>query len=158
MCLRIPLRISALCLCSLAVKIRTLGLSSLQVRLSSPPRIFLSELQPRTPAADTRNSRRQLVGAYAVSIQGRFAFTVGQANVVSALAQPVAPSDSFWLPSLDPMLSTFAVHPCIFSCLNLSGSTLVAPFRGRGILRLCQLPSLRLRTRTLICSKRLVRC
>jgi hypothetical protein len=42
---------------------------------------------------------------------------------------------------------------------NLSGSMLFAPFRGRGILRLCLLPSLRLRTRaqTPICSKRFVR-
>jgi hypothetical protein len=30
------------------------------------------------------------------------------------------------------MLSTFAVYPCIFSCSNSSGSTLFAPFRGRG--------------------------
>jgi hypothetical protein len=57
------------------------------------------------------------------------------------------------------MLSTFAVHPCVLNCPNSSGSTLFAPFRGRGILRLYQLPPLRLRTRTLtpICSKRFVR-
>jgi hypothetical protein len=47
------------------------------------------------------------------------------------------------------MVSTFAVRPCIFSYPNSSGSTLLAPFQGRRVLRLCQLPSLRLRTRTL---------
>jgi hypothetical protein len=68
----------------------------------------------------------------------------------------MTPSNSFSLPNLAPMLSTFVAHLCIFSCLNSSGSTVFAPFRGRGILRLCLLPSLRSRTRTLtpICSKR----
>jgi hypothetical protein len=33
-------------------------------------------------------------------------------------------------------------------CLSSSGSTLFAPFRGRGVLRLCLLSSLRLRTRS----------
>jgi hypothetical protein len=57
------------------------------------------------------------------------------------------------------MLSTFVVHPYIFSYPNSRGSTLFASFQGSGILRLCQLLSLRLRTRTLtsICSKRFVR-
>jgi hypothetical protein len=41
----------------------------------------LSELQPRTPAAIIRNSRRQLVGAHVVSIQGRSVLTVEQAHL-----------------------------------------------------------------------------
>jgi hypothetical protein len=54
------------------------------------------------------------------------------------------------------------VHPCIFICINSSGSTLFVPFRGRGFPLLCLLPSLSLRTRTTrtltpICSKQFVR-
>jgi hypothetical protein len=47
----------------------------------------------------------------------------------------------------------------IISFLNSSRSTLFVPFRERGIMRLCLLPSLRLRTRTLtpVCSKRFVK-
>jgi hypothetical protein len=37
---------------------------------------------------------------------------------LSTLVQPVTPSNSFSLPSFDLMLSTFAVHSCIFSCPN----------------------------------------
>ncbi len=44
-------------------------------------RAYLSELQPRTPAAGIRNGRRQLVGAYVVSIQGRSVFTIEYANL-----------------------------------------------------------------------------
>jgi hypothetical protein len=49
-------------------------------------RAYLSELQPRTPAAGIRNGRRQLVGAYVVSIQGRSVFTVEQANLTLTAA------------------------------------------------------------------------
>ena len=100
-------------------------------------RAYLSELQPRIPAAGIRNGRRQLVGAYVVSIQGRSLFTVEQANLAlpAALDATAAgnPIESFSLPSLDLMLilSLFAVHLCIFSCPNSSGSTLFVSFRGR---------------------------
>jgi hypothetical protein len=64
-------------------------------------RAYLSEVQPRTPATGIRNGRRQLVGAYVVSIQGRSIFTVEQANLaltaVSTLVQLVIPSNSFSL-------------------------------------------------------------
>jgi hypothetical protein len=43
-------------------------------------RAYLSELQPRTPAAGIRNGRRQFVDAYE-SIQSRSVFTVEQANL-----------------------------------------------------------------------------
>jgi hypothetical protein len=49
-------------------------------------RAYLSELQPRTPAAGIRNDRRQLVGAYDMSIQGRSVFTAEQANPALAAA------------------------------------------------------------------------
>jgi hypothetical protein len=62
--------------------------------------------------------------------------------LLSMLVQLATPSNSFSLPSLALILSTFAAHPCIFSCLNFSGSKLFASFRGTGILRLCQLLSL----------------
>jgi hypothetical protein len=32
----------------------------------------------------------------------------------------VTPSNSFWLLSLAPMLSTFVFHSCIFSCVHSS--------------------------------------
>jgi hypothetical protein len=122
-------------------------------------RAYLGELQPRTPAADIRNGRRQLVGAHVVSIQGRSVFTVAQANLaLSATFDATAAGN--------PIESVFApesrsdtVHPCIFSCPNSSVSTNFASFRRRGMLRLCELSSLRLRTRTLtsICSKQFLR-
>jgi hypothetical protein len=195
----------------------------LQVLLSHP--CLLGELQPRTPAAGISNGLRQLVGAYAVSIQGRSVLSVEQANraltaasgasaagdpiefvsvpesrslmllsiqgrsvltvrqanlaltaafdasaasdpiesvflpesrslmlssiqgrsvltvrqaktllslLLSTPVPPVTPSNSFSFPSLDLTLSTFAVHPCILSCPNSSGSTLFAPFREEG--------------------------
>jgi hypothetical protein len=49
-------------------------------------RAYLSEVQPRSPAAGIRNGRRQLVGAYFVSIQGRPVFTVEQANLALTVA------------------------------------------------------------------------
>jgi hypothetical protein len=117
---------------------------------------YLTELQPRTPAAGMRNGRCQLVGAYVLSIQGRSVSTVEQANLAfTAAFDDTAAGDPIEFGfSLDLMLSTFAVHLCIFSCSDSNVSTLLAPFRGRRILRLYWLPSLRSRTRTLtpICS------
>jgi hypothetical protein len=49
-------------------------------------RAYLSELQPRTPATGIRNGRRQLIGAYVVSIQGRSVFTIEQANLALTAA------------------------------------------------------------------------
>ena len=49
-------------------------------------RAYLSELQPRTPAAGIRNGGRQLIGAYIVSIHGRSVFTVEQANLALTAA------------------------------------------------------------------------
>jgi hypothetical protein len=49
-------------------------------------RAYLSELQPRIPAAGIRNGCRQLVSAYVVSIQGRSAFTVERANLALTAA------------------------------------------------------------------------
>jgi hypothetical protein len=49
-------------------------------------RAYLSELRPRTPAAGIRNGRRQLAGAYVVSIQGRPVSTVEQANLALTAA------------------------------------------------------------------------
>jgi hypothetical protein len=57
-------------------------------------RAYLSELQPRTPAAGIRNGRRQLVGAYIISVQGTPVFTVTQANLaLSAAFDAAAPGD-----------------------------------------------------------------
>jgi hypothetical protein len=47
---------------------------------------YLSELKPRTPAAGIRNGRRQLVGAYVVSIQGHSAFIVEQSKLALTAA------------------------------------------------------------------------
>jgi hypothetical protein len=49
-------------------------------------RAYLSELQPRTPTAGMRTGRRQLLGAYVVSVQGRSVFAVDQANLALTAA------------------------------------------------------------------------
>jgi hypothetical protein len=90
-------------------------------------RAYLSELQPRTPAAGIRNGRRQLVGAYVVSIQGRSVFTIEQANLALAAAFDASAAG-------DPIEFVFAPE---------SGSDAV-DFRLSPLL-----PSLRVRTRTL---------
>jgi hypothetical protein len=96
----------------------------------------LSELQPRVPAADIRDGRRQLVGAYVVSIQGRSASIVEQENLALTAAFDASaagdPSNSVSLPNLDLMLPTFAAHPCIFSCPHSIGSTLFRTLSREG--------------------------
>jgi hypothetical protein len=68
----------------------------------------------RNPASGIRNGRHHIVGTCVVSIQSRYALTVKQANLALTAAfdaiAAAAPSNLLSLPSLAPMLSTFAVH------------------------------------------------
>jgi hypothetical protein len=87
------------------VKIRTLGLFASSALIASVHAY-------RTPAAGIRNGRRQLGGAYVVSIQVALFSLSSKPTLFSPLMllQLLTPSNSISVPSLALMLSTF-LHP-----------------------------------------------
>jgi hypothetical protein len=104
----------------------------------------------RTQATGIRNCRHRIVGAYVVSIQGRSAFTVEQANLALTIAfDAIAAADSI------EFVFSPKSHSDAFDfrrLLKLSQVKRIRPLRtviAEGVLRLrlCLLLSLRLGTR-----------
>jgi hypothetical protein len=120
---------------------------------------YLGELQPLVSAMAVVSSLAPMLYRSRLTLISLSIKPTILSPLPSTLVQLVTPSNSISLPSLAPMLSTFFRPPLHLQLSQFKQIHTLRTVSGRGILRLCLLPSLRLRTRTLtpICSNRFVR-